>query len=150
MNEHEPRTHPHTRGPGTGPDAGTDGAAATGVTGPKTRRRVGAGVFVACLVGAGALGGAGAAGLTPMWNGAAPVSGTSQTTPYTPVVINNPDSVNPVTAAAQKASPSVVTISASSGTAGGTGSGIVLDASGHILTNTHVVTLDGQAANAAI
>ncbi len=76
--------------------------------------------------------------------------GTLQTTQYTPVVINNPDSVNPVTAAAQKASPSVVTISARSGTTGGTGSGSVLDASGHILTNTHVVTLDGQATNAAI
>ncbi|WP_341867126.1 S1C family serine protease [Arthrobacter oryzae] len=85
-----------------------------------------------------------------MWNTSAAASGTLQTTHYTPVVINNPDSVNPVTAAAQKASPSVVTIGASSGTAGGTGSGIVLDASGHILTNTHVVTLDGQAANAAI
>jgi putative serine protease PepD len=55
-----------------------------------------------------------------------------------------------VTAAAQKASPSVVTISASSGSSGGTGSGIILDADGHILTNTHVVTLDGQAQAAAI
>jgi putative serine protease PepD len=44
----------------------------------------------------------------------------------------------------------VVTISASSGSAGGTGSGIILDDQGHILTNTHVVTLDGQTANAAL
>ncbi|WP_400160435.1 S1C family serine protease [Arthrobacter sp. BPSS-3] len=55
-----------------------------------------------------------------------------------------------MTAAAKKASPSVVTISATSGSAGGTGSGIILDAQGHILTNTHVVTLDGQSASASI
>ncbi|MGO4805394.1 S1C family serine protease [Arthrobacter sp. 2MCAF15] len=115
----------------------------------KTRKRLGAGIYVACLVAAGGLGGGVAAGATSMWNTAASASGTA-TTQYTPVIINNPDSVSAVTAAAQKASPSVVTIGASSGTSGGTGSGIILDAAGHILTNTHVVTLDGQAANAAI
>ena len=135
MNEHELPT----RGENTGT-----------VAGRKTRRRVGAGLYVACLVAAGGIGGGVAAGATAMWNTAAPASGTVQTNQYTPVIVNNPDSVSAVTAAAQKASPSVVTISASSGTSGGTGSGIILDASGHILTNTHVVTLDGQAANAAI
>jgi putative serine protease PepD len=107
-------------------------------------------VFIACVVAAGALGGGVAAAGTSIWNTAAPAARTPQSTQYTPVIVNNPDSVTAVTAAAQKASPSVVTISASSGTSGGTGSGIILDASGHILTNTHVVTLDGQAANAAI
>jgi putative serine protease PepD len=66
------------------------------------------------------------------------------------VIVNNQDDVNAITAAAVKASPSVVTISASSGGAGGTGSGIILDDQGNILTNTHVVTLDGQTANAAL
>ena len=137
MNEHERRTRRDNAGPGAR-------------VGPKTTKRVGAGVFIASLVAAGALGGGVAAAVTPMWNRAAPVSGTLQTAQYTPVIVNNPDTVNAVTAAAQKASPSVVTISVSSGTSGGTGSGIILDASGRILTNTHVVTLDGQAANAAI
>lgn len=134
MNEHELPTH--SENPGTRARL-------------KTRKRVGAGLYVACLVAAGGLGGGVAAGATSMWNTAASASGTA-TTQYTPVIINNPDSVSAVTAAAQKASPSVVTIGASSGTSGGTGSGIILDAAGHILTNTHVVTLDGQAANAAI
>lgn len=44
----------------------------------------------------------------------------------------------------------MVTISAATASAGGTGSGIILDADGDILTNMHVVTLDGAAANAAI
>ncbi|MDP9694381.1 UNVERIFIED_ORG: S1-C subfamily serine protease [Arthrobacter globiformis] len=44
----------------------------------------------------------------------------------------------------------MVTISVSSGSSGGTGSGIILDTEGHILTNTHVVTLDGAAADAAV
>ena len=43
-----------------------------------------------------------------------------------------------------------MTIKATSGSDGGTGSGIILDDDGHILTNTHVVTLDGKAANAAL
>lgn len=58
-------------------------------------------------------------------------------------LINNKDSVTPVTAAAVKASPSTVTISAISGSDQGAGSGVVLDEQGHILTNAHVVTLDG-------
>ncbi len=117
---------------------------------PKPGKRVGAGLFVACLVSAGALGGGAAAGVTSIWNGAGQASGTVQAAQYTPVIVNNPDSVNAVSAAAQKASPSVVTISATSGSSGGTGSGIILDDSGHILTNTHVVTLDGQASDVAI
>lgn len=66
------------------------------------------------------------------------------------IVINNVDSVNWVTAAAAKASPSVVTISVSSGTSGGSGSGVILTDDGYILTNTHVVTLDGETADPSI
>jgi putative serine protease PepD len=135
MNEHKLPTLGENNGTGAG---------------LKPRKRVGAGLYVACLVAAGGLGGGVAAGATSMWNTAATASGTVQSTQVTPVIVNNTGSVSAVTAAAQKASPGVVTISASSGTSGGTGSGIILDASGHILTNTHVVTLDGEATNAAI
>jgi putative serine protease PepD len=125
----------------------------TGVTatGPTARRRVGAGAFLACLLGAGVLGGGAVAGVTAvMPDSLHAESAPAQTAQYTPVIVNNLDSVNAVTGAAQKATASVVTISASTGNSGGTGSGIILDASGHILTNMHVVTLDGQAANADI
>jgi putative serine protease PepD len=117
---------------------------------PKGRKSVGAGVYAACLVAAGLLGGGAAAGVGSAWNSPAAGPAAVQAAPFTPVIVNNPDSVNAVTAAAQKAAPSVVTISASAGNSVGTGSGIILDADGHILTNTHVVTLDGQAAQAAI
>ena len=48
--------------------------------------------------------------------------------------------------------PSVVTIDVTGSTAGGSGSGIVLRSDGYILTNDHVVTLDGvqPAATALI
>ncbi|MEN9288319.1 MAG: hypothetical protein RLZ88_989 [Actinomycetota bacterium] len=67
-----------------------------------------------------------------------------------PVVVNNAESVNWVTGAAATASPSVVTVNVSSGSGGGNGSGEFLTSDGYILTNTHVVTLDGASASVSI
>ncbi|WP_427018685.1 trypsin-like peptidase domain-containing protein [Pseudarthrobacter sp. P1] len=114
------------------------------------KRRFGTGVLVASVLAAALVGG-GVAGTTSYFLASQNTSSSATQAPQSSsVIVNNKDNVNAVTAAAQKASPSVVTISASSGQSGGTGSGIILDTEGHILTNTHVVTLDGQAANATI
>ena len=71
-------------------------------------------------------------------------------TAQAPVVVNNTDSVTWVTGVAAKALPSVVTISVDSASSGGSGSGVFLTASGYILTNTHVVTLEGATSTAKI
>lgn len=67
-----------------------------------------------------------------------------------PVVVNNAESVNWVTGAAAAASPSTVTLSVASSAGAGNGSGVFVSADGYILTNSHVVTLGGQAAAANV
>jgi putative serine protease PepD len=59
------------------------------------------------------------------------------------VVVNNVESVNWVTGVAAKALPSVVTVSVGSSTSGGSGSGM-------ILTNAHVVSIDGKTSGVSI
>ena len=109
------------------------------------RRNAAVGVIAALAIGA-LVGGVSGAGVT-LWatsmNAGTPVVGSA--TPST-ITVNDAGDATLITAVAAKASPSVVTISVSSDSAGGTGSGVVLTADGYVLTNTHVVTLDGAAA----
>jgi len=67
-----------------------------------------------------------------------------------PVIVNNSDSVTWATAAAAAASPSVATVSVSSTASAGNGSGVFLTSDGYLLTNTHVVTLDGASSSVKI
>jgi putative serine protease PepD len=129
------------------PVAGAEGAPA-----PKAEKkaRLGAGAIVGIFIAAAIVGGAaglgGAAAGTALWGN------SSNTTAQAPaaVTVNNPKSVTNTTAVATKVLPSVVTINASSGSQAGTGSGVVLTADGYILTNTHVVTLDGATGSATL
>jgi putative serine protease PepD len=66
------------------------------------------------------------------------------------IVINNPSTATAVSAVAAKAAPSVVTISVTAPNESGTGSGIVLSKDGYVLTNNHVVTLDGDTSGGTI
>ncbi|KIC68393.1 S1C family serine protease [Pseudarthrobacter phenanthrenivorans] len=139
-------------GAGHGTPTGNVGLAPNPKDAPRRKASFGVGTLVASILAAGLVGGGvatvGAGELFGNTGSSASTVG-SNSQPGT-VIVNNKDDVNSITAAAVKASPSVVTISATSGSSGGTGSGIVLDDQGHILTNTHVVTLDGQTANATL
>ncbi|PPF44932.1 serine protease [Pseudoclavibacter sp. AY1F1] len=112
------------------------------------RRRFGtvalltAGLLVGGVVGGG-VGGAvvGGFGSTPIAAGA----GSSQS-----ITVNNPQDATLVTSIAAVASPSVVTISASSGQTAASGSGVVVDGAGYIVTNNHVATIDGATGNAEL
>jgi putative serine protease PepD len=101
-------------------------------------------VVAALAVGA-IIGGASGAGIALVATSASRNAGPDASDPAS-ITVNDPADATQITAVAAEASPSVVTISVSSSNAGGTGSGIVLNTDGDILTNTHVVTLDGQIA----
>jgi putative serine protease PepD len=135
----------------------TDGAAASTDASGDAPKNDGSGwrgnrtiIIAALAVGAlvGGAAGAGAFGIiSSSSNGNSVV--TSNTKPQN-VTINDTESVNVVSAVAAKAEPSVVTISVTSSSEAGTGSGVILSADGYVLTNTHVVTLDGEIANPTI
>jgi len=120
------------------------------VTTDSSAKKRNVGPLVGALVVGAVLGGASGAGVAA-WAVTANNSSHSGVTagPQT-VTINNKDDVNSTTAVAAKAGPSVVTINVTASDEGGTGSGVVLSSDGYILTNTHVVTLDGDSASGTI
>ncbi|QCB96906.1 PDZ domain-containing protein [Arthrobacter sp. PAMC25564] len=157
--QHDPAQHnPPQGGPYTGHQPASGPSYPSGPNysnnpahSPKRKAAFGVPTLVASILAAGLIGGGVVAGSSALLaDRSTTASSSSNTSQSGPVIVNNKDDVNAITAAALKASPSVVTIKATSGSDGGTGSGIILDGDGHVLTNTHVVTLDGKASNAAI
>ena len=104
--------------------------------------------LVAVAVAAALVGGIAGAGAAVFFTGQN--STTASSSAVQGITINDTDEVNAVTAVAAKASPSVVTISVTGDAGAGTGSGVILNEEGYVLTNNHVVTLDGASNTADI
>lgn len=116
----------------------------------KTARRGTIGLVAALAVGA-LVGGVSGAAVTGMVNsGQNNETATSNSSPAN-ITVNDPADATTITAVAASAGPSVVTISVSAGNgSGGTGSGVILTKDGYVLTNSHVVTLDGASGDATV
>ncbi|MGY1855075.1 S1C family serine protease [Modestobacter sp. SYSU DS0290] len=126
--------------PGALPPAFAPPAAAK----PAGRWKMGlAGLVAGALIGGGA--GAGVVALTDDGGSATPGTASAQS-----VTITDPERATTATAAAAKAAPSVVTLYVSAGSGSGSGSGVVLSEDGYVLTNNHVVSLDGAGGNATV
>lgn len=137
---------PVTNGPAlTGaPSNGASGSVPA--AGSKSRRGV-VPIIAALAVGAlvGGVSGAAVAGATISSNQSSqtPVAANPAN-----ITVNDAADATAITAVAAAAGPSVVTISVSDSAtqSGGTGSGVILSDDGYVLTNAHVVTLDGASA----
>ncbi|GAA2081969.1 hypothetical protein GCM10009840_17470 [Pseudolysinimonas kribbensis] len=143
-----------------GPTAGASGgpgapavATAPGTVGAPTtadkKRSIAIPVVIALIAGA-IVGGGSAAGVSALIDHNGPSQQQSTSGDPQTITINNSGDVNAVTAIAKKAGPSVVTINVTAGDEAGTGSGVVLSDDGYVLTNTHVVTLDGDSGSGKV
>jgi putative serine protease PepD len=117
---------------------------------PQPKKRRGGVALVAALAIGALIGGASGAGVTAWVASQNGGGGSSTASSPTSITVNDPEDATLVTAVAAKASPSVVTISVSSDAGAGTGSGVILSEDGYVVTNTHVVTLDGAASTPTI
>jgi putative serine protease PepD len=129
------------------------GAAATGTaTAPRSDRRRLVLPLIGMLVIGAIVGGATGATWVAATDGPSTASSSTSTgsSGGGNLTVNDYNSATVVTAVAAKATPSVVTINVSAGSEAGTGSGVVLNKDGYIVTNTHVVTLDGDSSKGTI
>ena len=116
----------------------------------KSKRRPSVGLLVAGLAIGALVGGATGAGTAALLIENQTTTVSSSATGSQNVTINDTTDVTRATAIAAKASPSVVTIAVQGSQSGGSGSGIVISEDGYVLTNNHVVTLDGTLSDPQI
>ena len=98
-----------------------------------------AGLAIGAMIGAIAGGASASVVFANLAQESTTVSSPSQ------VTIANPESSTQVSAIAQVATASTVTIDVTSGGGSGTGSGVIYSSDGYIITNAHVVTMEGAS-----
>ncbi|WP_435081421.1 S1C family serine protease [Clavibacter michiganensis] len=143
-----PTDHAATAPLGGAAAAGSEPVGDTTTAAPK--KKPNKALPLVAMLAVGALIGGAAGGLTTWAIAHDDASTESVSQSPANITVNDPDNATPITAVAAKVSGSVVTIEVAGAQAGGTGSGVVLSSDGYILTNTHVVTLDGQTGDATI
>jgi len=119
---------------------------------PAPRRRplsTGGMVAIAAVIAA-VVGGASGAGIVAAVDTHGSNTASTSTAGPTSITVNDAKNATAITAVAAKASPSIVTINATTSSEAGTGSGIILTSDGYVVTNNHVVTLDGESADPKI
>ncbi|WP_319803480.1 trypsin-like peptidase domain-containing protein [Planctomonas psychrotolerans] len=148
--------HPAFQRPSSAPDANTSApyaTAAPGSTGTPAKRKSGPLILAGLAIGA-LVGGAAGAGVTTAMmaqdDDRTPVSSSDASGSARNIVVNDPEDATIITAVAEETLPSVVTIAVAGAQRGGTGSGVILSEDGYVLTNTHVVTLDGETGSAQV
>ncbi|WP_423923231.1 trypsin-like peptidase domain-containing protein [Frigoribacterium sp. 2-23] len=113
------------------------------------KKRSGLGVVIGALAVGAIIGGVAGGGAYAALGGGSS-QGSTAAGPSRDLTVNDYNDATVITAVAAKATKSVVTVNVSAGTSGGTGSGVILSDDGYIVTNTHVVTLDGASASGTI
>lgn len=116
---------------------------------PAQKRTAGIGMVAAVAIAA-LVGGASGAGIYAIASSQAPNQAENQGSVSSNLMVNDVDNATVITGVAASVAPSVVTLSVASGSAEGTGSGVVLTEDGYILTNAHVATLSGESADPVI
>ena len=110
-----------------------------------SKRKHSTGAFIAGIALAAILGGAVGGGVLSSFV----LANTENSSPVVQqsggVTLNNPNTATEITGVAMVATPSVVTINVETAQAAGSGSGVIYSEDGYIITNAHVVALDGAA-----
>ncbi len=111
------------------------------------KKRPGIGLTIGAALLAGVLGGAGAFWLLDSGDG----GGGGRVEPLPQAEVDNSaPAEGSIASVVEQVLPVVVTIEVSSAGSGGSGSGIVIDTDGHILTNNHVIATAGDGGTISV